>query len=123
MKTKITLIAGSLFLGLGLLSWNVTSSNTGSITVTALEESKPSSGALVGVSTSAENLEDSKYIYEGETNSSGVITFKSVAPGTYYVDAAKDDFYGEGKVTVTDTEARVSIRMSEEDGDDEGDED
>lgn len=114
MKSKLFIIAGAALLSALFISMKTAETNTGSIKVTVLEEGKPSAEALVGVSTSAENLENSKYIFEEETNAAGVIIFKSVAPGTYYIDASSEDYYGEGKVTVTDTEASITLDLTAE---------
>lgn len=120
MKTKFILFLGSIILSLGLFSMGYKPAHTGSIKVTAVVGDKPSAKALVGIATTPENLENSKYVFEGYTNTTGVVTFKNVAPGTYYVDADLDGFYGEAKVTVADTEASVTVVMKEEeDGDDE----
>lgn len=117
MKTKLTIVTTAILLGIGFISMQRSTANAGSVKITCMADDEPIAEALVGVSTSEENLENSKYIFEGETNSTGVIYYKSVAPGTYYIDANKDEYYGEAKVTVTDSEVSVTVTMSEDDED------
>lgn len=119
MKSKFIKLSAAIILGAGLISMQETSSNTGSIKITCIHDDKPVAEALVGVSTSEENLENSKYVFEGETNASGVIYYKDVAPGTYYVDASIEDLYGEAKVTVADGEVAVTVKMTEDLGEDD----
>ena len=115
MKSKLLILASAVLVCLTFISMQSMQTSTGSIKVTVLLDGKPSAEALVGIATSAENLENSEYIVEEEANSAGVIIFKNIAPGTYYIDASSTDAYGEGKVTVTDSEVSVTINLSAED--------
>lgn len=115
MKSKF-FVLGTALIGAAIIlsSFKSTPAETGSITVTVMHGNAPSPEALVGVSTSEENRENSEYIAEGEANSAGVITFKSIAPGTYYLDAASEDYYGEAEVTVTTENAKVKIMLTDD---------
>lgn len=113
MNTMKLLSVFAILITAGLLSIQSQPSEEGTIlSVKVLEGEKLSVEALVGVSTSEENLENSEYILEGETNSKGICTFKSIQAGTYYLDASNEDFYGEGKVTVSEGTASLTINMT-----------
>lgn len=112
MKTKFLFVAAAVLFGAALMSTQLKPNDDGTLSITVLADGNPSSGALVGVSASYEDLENSNYVYEGETNGKGVISFSHVAPGNYYVDAAHEGYYGEGKITVGDGEATLTIKMT-----------
>jgi len=113
MKTMKLLFAGAVLISFGLLSIQSGPQSDGKVlSVKVLEGEKLSVEALVGVSTSEENRENSEYIVEGETASNGIASFKNIQPGTYYVDASNEDYYGEGEVTVTNGDASLTIKMT-----------
>lgn len=60
--------------------------------------------ALVGIATSMENLDNSIYLSEKETNAEGVANFGELNPGNYYYDCyhevGSDEYYGEGQVQI-----------------------
>lgn len=117
MKTKLitlsALILGSLTI---LTSYDTVEVSTGSISVKATIDGTPIAEALVGVSATPEDRENSKYISEKESDSKGMVTFTAINPGVYYLDAAftnedDDTYYAEAEVTVADARVDVTIEM------------
>lgn len=113
LMTLSAVILGSLTL---LSSFDSAETATGSVSVKATIDGAPVAEALVGLSASPEDRENSKYISEKESDSKGMVTFSALNPGTYYLDAAftnedDDTYYAEAEVTVTDTKVDVTIDM------------
>jgi hypothetical protein len=116
MKKRFLGIALAVFAtGTLLSSFTSSEGGTGGVAVTVMFDGQAVEGALVGIASSQENLENSKYIYENETNAKGSIHFHDLAAGTYYLDAdySTDEVsaYAEATVTVTDAEVAVTITL------------
>ena len=73
-------------------------------------------GVSVGLSTSQDNLDDSIYLQDKETDSNGKVDFGELNPGNYYYDCyykvGSTDYYGEGQVQIvagTDLELTLTL--------------
>ncbi len=112
MKRSL-LFSSILFLGLAFVLTGCkkddpepTQSTTGGLVVKVQLEGSTGylTGALVGLATSQENLDNSIYLQDLETNSSGQVNFGQLNPGNYYYDCYYElginDFYGEGQVQI-----------------------
>lgn len=117
MKTKLialsALILGSMTM---LTSYDKADVATGSVSVKATIDGNPIAEALVGISATPEDRENSKYISEKESDSKGMVTFTAINPGKYYLDAAftnedDDTYYAEAEVTIADAKVEVTIEM------------
>jgi hypothetical protein len=93
-------------------------SSTGGLTVKV--KLKGSTGyltdVLVGLATSQQNLDNSVYLKEKETNAQGVANFGELNPGNYYYDCfhiiGNTEYYGEGQVQIvsgTDLELTLTL--------------
>jgi hypothetical protein len=116
MKKKFLAIAFLLIGGSVMLaSFDQADAATGGISVTVALDDEPVAEVLVGVSTSAENRENSTYVSEKETNAQGVVNFTGLAAGTYYLDAYisndENDYWAEADVTVTDGVVEISLAL------------
>ncbi len=74
------------------------------------------SDALVGISTSQENLDNSVYLQDLDTDANGQADFGQLNPGNYYYDCfheiGSDEYYGEGQVQIvagTDLELTLTL--------------
>jgi hypothetical protein len=74
-------------------------------------------GADVGLATSQANLDNSVYLQEKITDSSGKANFGQLNPGNYYYDCATTiagvDYYGEGQIQIvagTNLELTLTIQ-------------
>lgn len=119
MRTKFLFL--SVFaIGLaGLMSSFNSAAESCTVTVTTLINGAPVAEALVGISASEDDRDESVYIYEEETMSNGKVTFKGLAAGTYYLDAFVGtddaDFWAEATVTVSSGTAEVTMKLTEAD--------
>jgi hypothetical protein len=61
-------------------------------------------GVDVGLATSLQNLDNSIYLQDIQTDASGKADFGQLSPGNYYYDCftiiGSDDYYGEGQVQI-----------------------
>ncbi len=123
MKKKILALSLAVIGAATLLTSFRSEAGTCSITATVTLYGAPISESLVGVSTSADNRDNSIYIAEKETNSAGKITFTNLAPGTYYLDAFhstdESDFWSEMTVTVSEGTVEVAMKLEEANYDEE----
>ena len=76
------------------------------------------SDAMVGLSTSQENLDNSVYLQDLESDANGQVDFGELNPGNYYYDCyliiGSDSYYGEGQVQVvagTDLELTLTLLL------------
>lgn len=111
---------GVFTLGLaGLMSSFNSAAESCSITVSTMLNGAPVYGALVGVSASADDRDESVYIFEEETMSNGKVTFKGLAAGTYYLDAfvgtEEADYWAEATVNVSSGTVEVTMTLMEAD--------
>lgn len=80
-------------------------STTGTLTIIVeLENGEKVEGALVGLATSVENLDNSIYLREEDTDKYGKVRFGELNPGSYYFDCFYDigdsEYYGEGEIQI-----------------------
>lgn len=76
------------------------------------------SGALVGIATSQDNLDNSVYLQDLETDANGQADFGQLNPGDYYYDClleiGSDEYYGESQVQIvagTDLELTLILEQ------------
>jgi len=123
MKKKILALSLAVIGAATLLTSFMSGAGTCSITATVTLNGSPISESLVGVSTSADNRDNSIYFVEKETNSAGKITFINITPGTYYLDAfhsiGDDDYWSEMTVTVSEGTVEVAMKLEEANYDEE----
>ena len=118
MKKRIIGLSVFLLAATAFLSSFTNQHEAGSLVVTATYDGNPTEGVLVGISSSEENLENSVYIHEDETDSKGIIRFDHLHPGTYYLDADYTEgdisVYVEAKVEITTEEAHLTMVLEED---------
>ncbi|MFY8190382.1 MAG: hypothetical protein ACOVK9_05395 [Bacteroidia bacterium] len=110
MRNKLIFIA-LLFIGSATFFTGCTKEDpkptTGGLKI--LPQLKNSTGYLkgvqVGLATSKSNLDNSIYLQDKVSNSSGVADFGQLNPGNYYYDCftlvGGNEYYGEGQVQVS----------------------
>ena len=119
MRTKL-LVFSFFAIGLaGLMSSFNTTAESCSVTVTTTLNGAVVAEALVGISATADDRDESVYIFEEETLSNGKITLKGLAAGTYYLDAFisvnEIDYWAESTVSVSAGNADVTMKLVESD--------
>ena len=123
MKSKILLLA-VLLLGFATVFTSCTTevvepiSTTGGLVIKVQLEGSTGfmSDALVGIATSQDNLENSVYLQDLDTDANGQADFGQLNPGNYYYDCfheiGSDEYYGEGQVQIvagTDLELTLTL--------------
>jgi hypothetical protein len=70
----------------------------------------------VGLATSKENLDNSVYLQDKDTDANGQVNFGQLNPGNYYYDCyheiGSDYYYGEGQIQIvagTDLELTLTL--------------
>lgn len=119
MKTKFLVLSVALLGFAALVSSNTMTAEPCTINVTVTYEGAPVSEALVGVSATADDREESVYIKELESNSAGRVTFTSLPAGTYYLDGYTtspdgEDLWAEADVTVSAGSVDVALKLKAE---------
>ncbi len=119
MRTKLLVFSFFAIVITGLMSSFNSAAESCSVTVTTTLDGAVVAEALVGISATADDRDESAYIFEDETLSNGKITFKGLAAGTYYLDAFisvnETDYWAESTVSVSAGNADVTMKLVEAD--------
>ena len=108
MKNKILLIFVFLF-GITVLFTNCSKEDpatTGGFIVKVKLDGSTGflTNVLVGLATSEQNLNNSVYLQDLDTDADGKADFGQLNPGNYFYDCyhevGSDDYYGEGQVQI-----------------------
>ena len=120
MKNK-TLLAFVLLFGITTLFTNCSKEDpatTGGFTVKVKLDGSTGflTNVLVGLATSEQNLDNSLYLQELDTDANGTADFGQLNPGNYFFDCyhiiGSDNYYGEGQVQITaGTDLEVTLSL------------
>jgi len=108
MKSKLlilsVLLVGASALLTSFKNKEVKPAATGGLTVKIkLPVAGDLADAWIGLATSAENLENMKYVKTIATDKAGIADFGQLEPGTYYIDGGTGEevfYYGEAEVVI-----------------------